>query len=87
MACRFAACGSGSTISPAITWQQLDKLAAPCVEPKVAMDVLPFMFRRELKEMHLFLAIGEALAHLEYLVHAGRVRRELRDGRVTYISL
>ena len=45
------------------------------------------MFRRELKGMHLFLAIGEALAHLEYLVHAGRVRRELRDGRVYYVSL
>lgn len=67
--------------------QQLDKLAALCVEPKVAMDVLPFMFRRELKDMHLFLAIGEALAHLEYLVHAGRVRRELRAGRVDYITL
>ena len=67
--------------------EQLDKLAALCVEPKVAMDVLPFMFRRELKDMHLFLAIGEALAHLEYLVHAGRVRRELRDGRVHYITL
>lgn len=67
--------------------EQLDKLAALCVEPRVAMDVLPFMFRRELKEMHLFLAIGEALAHLEYLVHAGRVRREARDGRVHYISL
>lgn len=67
--------------------EQLDKLAALCVEPKVAMDVLPFMFRRELKDMHLFLAIGEALAHLEYLVHAGRVRREMRDGRVNYITL
>lgn len=67
--------------------QQLDKLAGLCAEPKVAVDVLPFMFRRELKDMHLFLAIGEALAHLEYLVHAGRVRRELRAGRVNYISL
>lgn len=67
--------------------QQLDKLAALCAEPKVATDLLPFMFRRELKDMHLFLAIGEALAHLEYLVHAGRVRRELRAGRVNYISL
>jgi len=67
--------------------QQLDKLAALCVEPKVAVEVLPFMFRRELKDMHLFLAIGEALAHLEYLVHAGRVRRELRGGRVHYVSL
>jgi glyoxylase-like metal-dependent hydrolase (beta-lactamase superfamily II) len=67
--------------------EQLDKLAALCVESKVATDVLPFMFRRELKDMHLFLAIGEALAHLEYLVHAGRVRRELRAGRVHYITL
>ena len=56
-------------------------------EPKIVMDVLPFMFRRELKDMHLFLAIGEALAHLEYLVHAGRVRRELVAGRVTYTAL
>ncbi|MBL8269360.1 MBL fold metallo-hydrolase [Steroidobacter sp.] len=67
--------------------EQLDKVAALCVEPKVAMDLLPFMFRRQLKDMHLFLAIGEALAHLEYLVHAGRVRREVRAGRVTYITL
>ena len=66
--------------------QQLDKLATLCAEPKLAIDVLPFMFRRELKDMHLFLAMGEALAHLEYLVHAGRVRRELRDGRIYYVS-
>lgn len=67
--------------------EQLDKLAALCVEPRLACDLLPFMFRRELKDMHLFLALGEALAHLEYLVHAGRVRRELRDERVYYIAL
>jgi glyoxylase-like metal-dependent hydrolase (beta-lactamase superfamily II) len=67
--------------------QQLDKLAALCTEPRVATDLLPHMFRRELKDIHLFLAMGEALAHLEYLVHAGRVRREQRDGRSNYISL
>lgn len=37
--------------------------------------------------MHRILAMGEALAHLEYMVHAGRVRREVRGGRVNYISL
>lgn len=67
--------------------QQLEKLAAICGQPTVAADLLPHMFRRELTGMHLFLAMGEALAHLEYLVHAGRVRRELRGGRVNYISL
>lgn len=67
--------------------EQLDKLVALCAEPKIVMDVLPFMFYRELKDMHLFLAIGEALAHLEYLTHAGRVRRELVAGRVTYTAV
>ena len=67
--------------------QQLEKLAAICGQPTVAADLLPHMFRRELSGMHLFLAMGEALAHLEYLVHAGRVRRDVRGGRVNYISL
>ncbi len=67
--------------------EQLDKLAKVCVEPKSAVVLLPLMFRRELKGMHLFLAIGEALAHLEYLVHAGRLRRQYDAGLVRYISL
>jgi glyoxylase-like metal-dependent hydrolase (beta-lactamase superfamily II) len=67
--------------------EQLDKLAAVCVEPKLAVEVLPLMFRRELKGMHLVLAMGEALAHLEYLVHAGRLHRERVADRIRYISL
>jgi hypothetical protein len=45
------------------------------------------MFRREPKGMHLFLALGEALAHAEYLVHAGRMERGTEDGIVRYRSL
>jgi glyoxylase-like metal-dependent hydrolase (beta-lactamase superfamily II) len=67
--------------------EQLDKLVALCVEPKSAVDLLPSMFRRELKGMHLFLAIGEALAHLEYLVHAGRLRRQADAGSIRYVTL
>jgi len=48
--------------------------------------LLPSMFRRELKGMHLFLAFGEALAHLEYLVLAGRLQRVTSDGIVRYAS-
>jgi len=66
--------------------EQLDKLAAACVEPKRAVELLPLMFRRELKGLHLVLAMGEALAHLEYLVHGGRLHRERVDGRVSYVS-
>jgi len=67
--------------------EQLDKLAAACAEPKLAVEVLPLMFRRELKGMHLILAMGEALAHLEYLVHAGRLHREQVADRIRYVSL
>jgi glyoxylase-like metal-dependent hydrolase (beta-lactamase superfamily II) len=67
--------------------EQLDKLAAACAEPKLAVEVLPLMFRRELKGMHLVLAMGEALAHLEYLVHAGRLHRERAADQVRYVSL
>ena len=72
--------------------EQLDKLATVCVEPKSAVALLPLMFRRELKGMHLFLAIGEALAHLEYLVHAGRLRRQTDagdtdSGSISYVTL
>ena len=48
--------------------EQLAKVEERCREPKTAAELLPTMFRRELKGMHLFLAFGEALAHLEYLV-------------------
>jgi glyoxylase-like metal-dependent hydrolase (beta-lactamase superfamily II) len=62
--------------------EQLAKIAERCREPKTAAELLPTMFRRELKGMHLFLAFGEALAHLEYLVHAGRLRRD-SSARIT----
>jgi glyoxylase-like metal-dependent hydrolase (beta-lactamase superfamily II) len=59
--------------------QQLEAVELACDEPKTALEVLPAMFRRSLHGMHFFLAMAEALAHLEYLVHAGRLRKE-RDG-------
>lgn len=64
--------------------EQLAKVVERCREPKTAAELLPFMFRRELKGMHLFLAFGEALAHLEYLVHAGRLQRVETAGLVRY---
>jgi glyoxylase-like metal-dependent hydrolase (beta-lactamase superfamily II) len=66
--------------------EQLVLVAERCREPKTAAELLPSMFRRELKGMHLFLAFGEALAHLEYLVLAGRLQRVTSDGIVRYAS-
>jgi glyoxylase-like metal-dependent hydrolase (beta-lactamase superfamily II) len=64
--------------------EQLAKVVDCCREPKTAVEMLPFMFRRELKGMHLFLALGEALAHLEYLAYAGRLQRLSSDGITRY---
>jgi glyoxylase-like metal-dependent hydrolase (beta-lactamase superfamily II) len=65
--------------------EQLDRLLAACVEPKAAAELLPVMFRRQLIGVHLFLALGEVLAHLEYHVHAGSAhRRSDADGVVRY---
>jgi glyoxylase-like metal-dependent hydrolase (beta-lactamase superfamily II) len=66
--------------------EELTTVLTACREPKSAVELLPFMFRRELKGMHLFLALGEALAHAEYLVHAGKLRRENIAGVTRYRS-
>lgn len=68
--------------------EQLDNVARACREPKTALEILPVMFRRSLHGMHFFLAMAEALAHLEYLVDAGRVRRATNDaGVIRYVAL
>lgn len=65
--------------------EQLDKIVAACVEPRAAIDLLPFMFRRQLVGMHLFLGLGEALAHLEYLFQSERLERSQHaDGVMRY---
>jgi glyoxylase-like metal-dependent hydrolase (beta-lactamase superfamily II) len=66
--------------------EELTTVLTACREPKSAVELLPFMFRRELKGMHLFLALGEALAHAEYLVRAGRMARANSAGIVRYSS-
>ena len=66
--------------------EQLAKVQERCREPKTAAEILPVMFRRELKGMHLFLAFGEALAHLEYLVHAKRLQRVTAAGITRYAA-
>ena len=64
------------------------KIAAACASPKAAVEIFPIMFRRELKGMHLYLALGEALAHLQYLLHARRVEcRKDNDGVDRYVRL
>ena len=59
--------------------EELDQLHAACREPRTAFDLLPVMFGRPLRGFHRLLALGEAVAHLNYLWHDGRV--DARDRR------
>jgi hypothetical protein len=57
--------------------QQLDLLRAACIEPRTTHELLPVMFGRALRGFHVYLGMGETLAHLHYLWHGGEMRREL----------
>ncbi|MFL6617376.1 MAG: MBL fold metallo-hydrolase [Povalibacter sp.] len=56
--------------------QQLDVVLRACIEPQTAAQIVPLLFRRRpLFGMHLFLALAEALAHLEYLAQLARLEK------------
>jgi glyoxylase-like metal-dependent hydrolase (beta-lactamase superfamily II) len=67
--------------------ERLAELEAACATPRTTMEIVPLLFRRKLDAQQLGFAIGEALAHLHYLVDAGRLtRRERADGVYVFSS-
>jgi glyoxylase-like metal-dependent hydrolase (beta-lactamase superfamily II) len=66
--------------------RRFDRLLAACEAPRAANELLSALYRRELKGFHHLLALGETLAHLEYLTRSGRLaRRADADGTVRYV--
>ena len=59
--------------------RRLERLLEGCRDPITAFQALPLLFKRRLDDHQLMFAMGEAIAHLHYLRHAGKVRR-LEDG-------
>lgn len=65
--------------------QRFDKAHAACAEPKTAMEVVPALFTRQLDDQQIGFAIGESLAHLNYLLNDGRLERFAdRDGKFRF---
>lgn len=62
-------------------------LEEACVEPMIAVDMLPLLFNRELEGSSLFMGLGECIAHLHCLMKRHRVERVLRDDRYYYHSI
>lgn len=67
--------------------EQLHAIVQACASPKTAAEILPVMYRRSLKGMHLLLAMAEAKAHLEYLVSELRLERQTNaQGLIRYAA-
>jgi glyoxylase-like metal-dependent hydrolase (beta-lactamase superfamily II) len=67
--------------------EQLESLREACREPKAAYDLLPVMYGRPLRGYHRFLALGETVAHLNYLWHAGDLTRTVdAAGRIQFVA-
>ena len=58
---------------------RLERLTEACATPQCAADILPVLFDRKFDDHHLLFAMGEAIAHLNYLMHRGTLRRSLSD--------
>ncbi len=54
-----------------------DEVMAACERPKSAVELLPVLFRRSLDRHQMAFALGEALAHLHYLMYQGALVREI----------
>ena len=65
--------------------ERLKELLQACTErPCSAHDALPVLFRRPLNQQQMAFAMGEAVAHLHALWHAGQVQRHLDPGDGVY---
>lgn len=57
--------------------ERLDAILALLTEPKSAQQITRELFDKSLESFQNFLAVGEVVAHLHYLLEQGRAKREL----------
>ena len=62
--------------------ERFEALVAACETPKSACDLITTLFKRDLDAHQIMFAMGESIAHLNYLEHAGRLRRTQDAGGV-----
>lgn len=62
-------------------------LEEACVSSRVAVELLPVLFSRQLEGPALFMATGECIAHLHCLMSRGRISRTLDGERYRYLSI
>jgi glyoxylase-like metal-dependent hydrolase (beta-lactamase superfamily II) len=66
--------------------EHLQAMTDACAEPKTAFDLVPVLFKRRLVGSHWMFAMGETIAHAEYLAIAAKlVRQTDGDGMIRYL--
>ena len=55
--------------------ERFEALVAACNTPKSACELIPVLFQRELDAHQTMFAMGESIAHLNFLEHAGELKR------------
>lgn len=66
--------------------QRLRALLEACARPVTAAQVLPVLFNRTLDNHQMLFAMGEAIAHLNHLMHQGLVVRDAGPDGVWHFS-
>jgi glyoxylase-like metal-dependent hydrolase (beta-lactamase superfamily II) len=65
--------------------ERCDELLEACAEPKTAAELMPVLFARELTDPHqIMFAMGESIAHLNYLYRANRLVRVVDASVIRY---
>ena len=68
--------------------ERLETAYEACTDPQTARQLIPHLFRRNLDQHQLGFAIGEALAHANYLVTEGRLTKHRDpDGLIQYAQV
>lgn len=66
--------------------ERLDETLEACVTPQSAAQIMPVLFKRQLDLHQLTFAMGETIAHLNYLWHAGRLERVVQNDRNLFVK-
>jgi glyoxylase-like metal-dependent hydrolase (beta-lactamase superfamily II) len=64
---------------------RLSEVLQACERPVTAAQIVPVLFRRVLDDHQMSFAMGEAIAHLNYLHQRGQLQREAADGMLRYV--
>ena len=65
-------------------------IISACDTPKHAAELIPVLFERDIADAHqVMFAMGEAIAHLNHLMHSKRMRRmqDAGDGVIRFVTI